>query len=163
MCYGFIRWRNVYSSRAKNVQQSIVKTNADPRGNESISSPCCSLPCDFTFLWGPGGGRGRGLFPVFSHMNIHKRQCHAEHAAGLFVGDFLALERQKGFQRASFVSWSWPTRTVQADPPDITRLERKTRYHVNRHFDAQSSHLYSLGCDSLSRSASSETNHKASL
>lgn len=162
----------MHSSQAKNVQQSIVKTNTDLRGNESQLS--CS-PCSFLHPVTPlyFEARGESRFP-FSHMSIHKRHRHTEHAAGLFVGDFwpsLELscpaltqhQKTKGFSEGIICLLKWTHKDGPSRSAWHNTVRAKTRYHVNRHFDAQSSHLYSLGCDSLSRSASSETNHKGSL
>lgn len=119
----FMRPRKMYAAPAKNGQQSIVKNkHKSHRTLErqlSAPSPALSpfpllffLPYDSIFLPVPKGSH----FP-FSHFTIYKRHHHAEHTAGLFVGDslsllvfscrpFIQLHRTMGFRGYTF-NWTY--------------------------------------------------------
>lgn len=134
-CNAFIRWRNMYSSQAKNVQQSIVKTNTDLRGNERVSSHALLAP--FFTLWlhfslRPGG-KAVSRSHTWTYINVTATQrtqqaCLWETSWPRWsfpVQLLTQLQKMESFQRASFVCWSGSTRMVRADPLDIRLLERK--------------------------------------
>ena len=160
----------MYSTRAKN-RQSIVKNKqkSQRKLERQLSAPVLDLlpfpsalilyPMTPVFLPGPGKAISRSH--TCSYINVTpsqstQRACLWETSGPrrrLSCTALTQLQRTMGFQWASHIYFTGPTRRVSVFSSPWHMLYD----HMN------SSHLYSFSSDALSGPTSSETNHKDSL